>query len=119
MKLAMARSGLPSLFKSPIETDLGLVLVANWASGEYVGVVAPGAVVLSSTLTEAELKLAMARSGLPSPFKSPTETEQGLLPMTIVACGDISKYASTVLLKVTAPLLLVSDGEPTSCTAPA
>ncbi len=50
----MARSGLPSPLKSPIETDKGLLSVANVAWLAYDGVGAPGAVVLRSTLTELE-----------------------------------------------------------------
>ena len=75
VELTMARSGLPSPLKSPIETEMGLLPVANVAWMAYDGVVAPGAVVLKSTLTELDWLLAMARSGLPSPLKSPIETE--------------------------------------------
>ena len=82
--LAMARSGLPSPLKSPIETEMGPVPVANVVWLAYDGVVAPGAVVLKSTLTELEDRLAMARSGLPSPLKSPIEMEKGLLPVANV-----------------------------------
>ena len=39
----MARSGLPSPFMSPIETDAGLVPVANVVWVAYDGVVAPAA----------------------------------------------------------------------------
>ena len=76
--------------------------------------------MLRSTLTEAEPPLAMARSGLPSPFTSPIETEKGFVPVANVACGAIAtlKYVSTVLWKLTAPPVLVIDGEPTSSTAP-
>ena len=38
---------------------------------------APGAVVFNSTDTVLEFKLAMARSGLPSPLRSPIATEKG------------------------------------------
>ena len=75
---------MPSPLKSPIETERGLLPVANVVWLAYDGAVAPGAVVLRSTLTDAELKLAMARSGLPSPLKSPIETERGLLPVANV-----------------------------------
>ena len=63
----------------------------------------------------------MARSGLPSPLKSPIETEPGLLPAANVVWGAMAtpEYASTVPWKVTAPSVLVNDGEPASCTAPA
>ena len=76
----MARSGLPSPLKSPIETDKeSPVANVDWLA--YDGVVAPGTVVLRSTLTELEPALAMARSGLPSPLMSPIETEKGMLPV--------------------------------------
>ena len=67
--------------------------MVNVAWGEYDGVVAPGAVVLRSTLTELEPLLAIARSGLPSPFKSPIETERGLDPVVNVVWG---KYDGVV-----------------------
>ena len=95
--------------------------MANVAWLAYDGVAAPGAVVLRNTLTEFELALAMARSGLPSPLKSPIETEVGLEPVANLAWVVIAtpKYPSTVRWKLTAPPVLVSDGEPASCTAPA
>src|SRR5437870_1055082 len=80
LKFATARSSLPSPFRSPIATDAGAVPVAKswWAA--KLGVAAPGAVVLSSTDTMPELLFATARSNLPSPFRSPTVTNTGLLP---------------------------------------
>ena len=50
-----------------------------WAA--KVGVVAPGAVVFSSTDTVLALSLATMRSGLPSPLRSPTVTEMGFGPV--------------------------------------
>ncbi len=44
----------------------------------------PGAVVFSSTDTVFEPSFATIRSGLPSPFKSATVTESGLLPVAKV-----------------------------------
>ncbi len=45
--------------------------------GGKAGVGRTGAVVFNSTETVSELRLALARSGLPSPLKSPTATEYG------------------------------------------
>ena len=103
LRLAIARSGLPSPLKSPIETEMGFEPVANVVWAAYVGVVAPSAVVLRSTLTELEFKLATARSGLPSPFKSPIATEAALSPVANVACGEsaIAGVPSSVVLRST------------------
>src|SRR6185295_9092951 len=79
--LAMARSGMPSPFRSPIATETGKSPVVKSVLAEYEGVVAPGAVVFSSTDTLLEPKLTMARSDLPSPFRSPIATEKGLVPV--------------------------------------
>ena len=48
---------------------------------EKEGVEDPGVVVLKNTETLLEKKLATARSGLPSPFRSPMETEKGKAPV--------------------------------------
>ena len=76
-KLATIRSGLPSPFKSAAVTEHGWLPVAKvcWAAKE--GVVAPGAVVFSSTDTVFEPSFATIRSGLPSPFTSAAVTERG------------------------------------------
>ena len=76
-KFATTRSGLPSPFTSAAVTENGALPVAKvcWAAKE--GVVAPGAVVFSSTDTVFELSFATTRSGLPSPFTSAAVTESG------------------------------------------
>ncbi len=81
LTFATIRSGLPSPFKSAAVTENGKLPVAKavWAAKE--GVVAPGAVVFSSTDTVFELPFATIRSGLPSPFKSAAVTEYGSLPV--------------------------------------
>ena len=56
-----------------------------WAA--KVGVVAPGAVVFSSTDTVFESQFATIRSGLPSPFKSAVVTDWGLLPVAKPTLG--------------------------------
>src|SRR5436853_171987 len=77
LALATARSGLPSPLRSPMATERGPVPVAKVCWKPKVGVVAPGAVVLSSTDTLLESRLAMTRSGLPSPLRSPMATDTG------------------------------------------
>ena len=50
----------------------------------------PGSVpspLLSSTVTVSASVFAVARSGLPSPFRSPTATESGCVPGAVVALG--------------------------------
>ena len=71
---------MPSPFKSAAVTDHGELPVAKVCCAAKERVVAPGAVVFSSTDTELELKFATIRSGLPSPFKSAAVTESGKLP---------------------------------------
>ena len=72
---------MPSPFTSAAFTECGPEPVAKvcWAANE--GVVAPGAVVFSSTDTVFDPKFATIRSGLPSPFNSAAVTERGLMPM--------------------------------------
>src|SRR3989440_11987330 len=52
--------------------------------------------LLSSTETVLESKLATARSGLPSPLKSPTATETGLAPAT-KKVGSASRRPSALI----------------------
>ena len=80
-RFATIRSGLPSPFKSAAVTDCGLIPVAKvcWAAKE--GVVAPGAVVFSSTDTVFEAEFATIRSGLPSPLKSAADHGERMLPV--------------------------------------
>ena len=79
--LAVARSLRPSPLKSPTATEAGLLPVA----GDVVAVNVPSPVLPaplpSSTDTELEPPLAVARSCRPSPLKSPTATENGLKPV--------------------------------------
>src|SRR5438552_2655518 len=58
--------------------------VAKVCCAANEGEVAPGAVVLSSTETGLELTLATARSGRPSPLRSPTATDRGPAPVAKV-----------------------------------
>src|SRR5262249_21246473 len=85
--LATRRSGRPSPLTSPTATELGLLPVAKVCWGAKDGVVAPGAVVFSSTDTVALKVLATRRSGRPSPLTSPTATELGALPVSTVCWG--------------------------------
>ena len=60
-----------------------------------LGVVAPGAVVLSSTETVCRLQFATIRSGLPSPLMSAAVTENGWTPVAKVCC--VAKLGVKVL----------------------
>src|SRR5207237_1206893 len=75
--LAVARSGVPSWFKSPTATEVGLTPTAT---GELLGCENPPAPSPRRIVTLLEVELALARSGLPSRSKSPTATEKGPLP---------------------------------------
>ena len=70
--LAMARSGLPSPLRSPTATEVDRRRWQSRLSGKR-GAAAPGAVVFNSTETVSD-QVGAARSGMPSPLKSPTAT---------------------------------------------
>ena len=70
-----AKSGLLSPSKSPIATELGLVPVVK--STLVAKLRLPTLDVLRITETKATLFFATAKSGLPSPSKSPMATDQG------------------------------------------
>src|SRR6185312_5600082 len=82
--LATARSGLPPLLRSATVTEYDLAPVAKSCRAAKEGVAAPGAVVFRSTDTVDEPSLATARSGLPSPLRSPTDTDSGTVPVSKV-----------------------------------
>src|SRR5947209_826167 len=87
--LATSRSGRPSPFTSATATEIGPLPTPKLVGPAKVGVVAPGAVVFSSTDTLLPaLKLATSRSGLPSPFTSAAATEDGPLP-TLKLVGPV------------------------------
>ena len=77
-RFATIRSGLPSPLMSAAVTESGSLPVAKVCWVAKVGVVAPGAVVLSSTDTVLPPKFATIRSGLPSPLISAAVTENGV-----------------------------------------
>ena len=79
--LAIARSGLPSPFKSPIATEKGSVPTVTSDLLAKVGVKAPGVVVLSKIDVVLEFAFAVTRSGFPSPFRSPIATPRGPTPV--------------------------------------
>ncbi len=81
LMFATAKSGRPSPFRSPIETEMGLVPVVKSVLEEKEGVELPGVVKFRNTETVLEMRLAATKSGLPSPFRSPIETEMGLVPV--------------------------------------
>ena len=109
---AKAKSGLPSLLKSPMLTDLGGVRpVVKSTLVAKVGVVAPVAVVLSR-IEAALLSLSLfakAKSGLPSPLMSPMLTDLGLRPVgkgTWVAKVGVVAPVAVVLSRMEALLVL-------------
>src|SRR5271168_4657778 len=81
---ATIRSGLPSPLISAVVTEYGVLPVAKGCWVAKLGVLAPGAVVLSSTDTVLPLSFATIRSGLPSPLISAAVTETGPLPVAKV-----------------------------------
>ena len=74
LELATAKSGLPSPFRSLIETDKGEVPVVKSVLEEKEGVELPGVVKFKNTETLLEKTFATTKSGIPSPFRSSTET---------------------------------------------
>ena len=82
LMFATARSSLPSQFRSPTVTDTGVVPAAKSCLAAKLEAKAPGVVVLSRTDTVFEPRFATARSSLPSPFRSPTETDRGVGPVS-------------------------------------
>ena len=66
---------------SPMLTESGVLPVVKVTWVPKVGVVAPVAVVLSRMETLALSKFATAKSGFPSPLKSPMLTDEGELPV--------------------------------------
>ena len=80
LKFATARSGFPSPLKSPIAVEMepapaAKSLFAPKPPVRFVPVPKRTDTVLSS-------KLAVARSGFPSPFTSPMATDSGFPPVT-------------------------------------
>ncbi len=83
---ATIRSGMPSPLTSAAVTECGPLPAAKVCWVAKLAVVAPGAVVLSSTESVPSNSFATIRSGLPSPLTSATVTEIGLLPVAKVCC---------------------------------
>ena len=81
LKFATAKSGLPSPLMSPMLTDLGLLPVGKVTMEAKVGVAAPVAVLLSRMEAVALSEFATAKSGFPSPLKSPMLTDMGRTPV--------------------------------------
>jgi hypothetical protein len=80
-KFATAKSRGPSLLKSPMLTEMGSVPVTKVTWVAKVGVVAPVVVVLSRMEALLLPLFATAKSGKPSPLKSPMLTDAGLVPV--------------------------------------
>ena len=84
-RFAVMRSSLPSPFTSPSVTDLGLVPVAKSVLGRKVPLPLPKS-TLAVLIPFPEL--AVTISSLPSPFTSPSFTENGLEPVAKVCWGE-------------------------------
>ena len=82
VKFPTARSGLPSPSKSPIETERGTSpVVKSTLAAKLLAEMLPLMDVLRKTETLALKLLVTARSGLPSPSRSPISTEKGRFPV--------------------------------------
>jgi len=106
---ATAKSGLPSPLMSPMLTETGAVPVVKSTLGAKVGVVAPVAVVLSRMEAVLSMRFTTAKSGLPSPLKSPMLTDLGLAPVvksTLVSKVGVVAPGAVVLSRMEAVLLL-------------
>src|SRR5262249_35882777 len=110
--LATRSSALPLPDALPTATERGWVPVAKvcWAAKD--GMVAPAAVVFSSTDTVALPLLATRRSGRPSPLTSPTATELGWVPVAKVCWaakdGMVAPAAVVFSSTDTVPLTLLA-----------
>ncbi|HCV32219.1 MAG TPA: hypothetical protein DGO89_19920, partial [Microcoleaceae bacterium UBA9251] len=71
----------------PMLTEKGPELVAKSTLVAKVGVVAPVVVVLSRMEALLLYRFAVAKSGLPSPLKSPMLTEKGTAPVVKSTLG--------------------------------
>jgi hypothetical protein len=77
-----AKSGLPSPSKSPMANETGPVpVVKSTLVAKLLELMLPLLEVLRYTETVVEPEFATAKSGLPSPSKSPMATERGLDPV--------------------------------------
>ncbi len=106
---ATAKSGFPSPLMSPMLTEKGLPPVVKSTLVAKVGVVAPVGVVLNRMEALVLFLFATAKSGLPSPLKSPMLTEMGRLPVvksTLVAKVGVVALVAVVLSRMEALLLL-------------
>src|SRR5436309_7499474 len=108
LKLATARSCLPSPLKSPTATEKGLVPAPKLVAALKLPAPSPKKI---DTLFE--LKLATARSCLPSPLKSPTATEKGLVPAPkLVAAAKLTGVHVTGVVTVNGNVFVVAGPPP-------
>src|SRR6266571_5259622 len=84
-RLTVARSCFPSSLKSPMTKDLGEVPTAYGEPGAGLRTPAP---LPRRIVTLVLSALAVARSCLPSPLKSPATADIGDLPTATVEPGD-------------------------------
>ena len=101
LPFAKTISGLPSPSRSPMATDKGIVPVAkSTLPTKLLVVMLPPVDVLRRTETVLDPAFATARSALPSPSRSPMDTERGLLPV-------VKSTLAAKLLVVMLPLVEV------------
>jgi len=103
LEFATAISNFPSPLKSPVDTEIGPVPVGKSVLAENEGALAPGVAVFKNTETDAEFKLAVTISSLPSPLKSPMDTEIGLDPVveSVLAENEAGVVPIVVVFKNT------------------
>ena len=98
LAFSTARSDLPFPSRSPMATEQGLSpAVKSTLAAKLPGVILPLLEVLRKTETLPVVPFATARSGLPSPSRSPMAIERGAVPVV----------KSTLAAKLTVPLLEV------------
>ena len=108
MLLAVATSGFPSPLKSPMLTERGPIPAVKSALVAKVGVVAPVVVVLRRMDVVSLLKFVTAKSGFPSPLKSPMLTETGPVPVVKSTLGEkvgVVAPVAVVLMRIEVVLL--------------
>ena len=124
-KFATAKSGRPSPLMSPILPDQGRLPVVKSTLVAKVGVLAPVVVVLSRMEALLLLMFAVAKSGFPSPLKSPMLTDWGPLPVVKVTWGakvGVVAPVGVVLSRMEAVLLFwfatAKSGRPSPLMSP-
>ena len=99
LSLTTARSSKPSRLRSTATIPCGNAATASCVDDAILTVAEPIGVALKSIETVFELTLATARSGAPSPFKSPIAIAYGNVPVPNEVGG--AKLAEEALAAVT------------------